>query len=1769
MNKYVEEILFEIEKQAKRGDLSLIRIEGIDTPIIYKQICEYLKNTNKYNLTAKLSIEKYNKFEEDKEKNWQYALDYLKENNFVDFDGSMTKIRNSSVNFLDDTKKALILLMGTELVLDKGGLADFYCINPETILKKINKDYSSWFRELFEENDFKEEYRNGIHNIFKTLFKHINIDLIKYSDFIARLETKTYYSEQELCEDIYLGLNRWGIPSIKDFDKIPKLKTLKNGTKDCQVISKAIKFINRTDYKDLLSQSKLNTIISKIDKYAEDKQIREEDRFPIEDPIFNSYGEFKEVLIDFINGKNVEINRKKLLNVDFSIINEILNIKITKPKKEKKSKVIQLSGEPIIIYSKMIMNAIAEYKITHGINPTNIEISVDDITLNNCVNDDEKHNACIDICSFLGGIVKFLNKNKLYINEDKEISIRYKDNIDVFDISNYDILDDSQFFQRINITEKPSSKIKYVINAYNEEGYESEFEFIWGFKSYDSWKNSFYLLNKLVDGDKTPLFATCKDINGYINCESEDEFFINLEKMNLNLVEDEYRNKIEKYFPQDIYEEFILVFYNFRNFQEEVKNKGFYNTLDNTCIDLITSYVNLLNKCKDKFDEFTSIQQKHLFLMLNVFIITKDIDFGFNNEYTSEIIIPPYHPIMLEKMKDRMNFIKDGYSEAFKIVEKSTKLNIKKIFDIIDKYSQLSNITSGAEVLQNQDGNLILTKKVYGFYAIYKDSDDSNSILSDNVFDHNDILEDEELNTKELLKISPQSNIVYRNIINYIKTFPYKIDGLNILIVNPHDMQFVVSGIHSAIDRLGASNLSININLKIILSDSRKNGADYLRYWLDNYFSDDNSVNINTFINYVDFKSKKIKETIDRYANYEDISFIYDIMMEKNITFIPDNLELDIVGPFKFPMIYIPQPIAKTQDRRSTVISQFQFNGAKAYTQLINLIKYPNAIRGTYRVAKDIEITNSFKEVIDIIHEKSNWIICIDEGMDRNFLNRNDRKIIGFSTGEGNFGELNITVSAHSKKVDDIKNKLKNRLKNKFSKWSNESLDEAAENCIAKCEKLDGSRLLESLNPNDYEIHSFLAYVLTLQELGLDKENDKYLVRSLINLDTHRHWFDGVLNIDAETKSRPDLLLLEIENNDKNLDESSKIKIKATVIECKMGFSNAEHIEKAKSQITVGINTLASNWNPNSDSSISRYWYNQLYRSLIFSTLNISDNAQGYINFVNKLYSILEGNFELEFNGKIFAYWINDKKDTIDKEEVFIEEIEDISNVNKVTVCTAGQLYIQKLLLDNQSTNEEIKFYDFELEENIQEEIFEIESKDKKDDLIDIKIIDNVLDNNEVEDKVVQEERLNKKIVSDLEYDYKVEQNKEEHNISTDINELKVDNIEQFNTEELNVSDINSDIIKVQGVRVLLGEDIRTREKIYWEFGNRQLNNRHLLISGNSGMGKTYCIQGLLFELAKQGISTVIFDYTDGFTEQKLDPIFTESLNGKIEEQYVKIDKFPINPFSRHEIQIGSRTMLETDVDIANRLSSVFETVYKFGAQQKSVIYEAIKSGFKEYKDNMSFIHMVEKIEESSNGSASTVLSKIMPFIDIDPFDSENSFSWGDIIDSKGKVYIIQLTGFDRAIQLMLTELILWDIWNYCVKNGDESRPLPIVLDEAQNLSHKADSPSGKILTEGRKFGIAGIYATQFLKGALNDDEIQRLQQSGQKLYFGPPENSVMEIAKSIDINTQEAKEWAEKLKKLKKGECVTCGSMAKGDVLRKYDPKIIKVTSLGDRVNE
>src|SRR5699024_11906810 len=65
--------------------------------------------------------------------------------------------------------------------------------------------------------------------------------------------------------------------------------------------------------------------------------------------------------------------------------------------------------------------------------------------------------------------------------------------------------------------------------------------------------------------------------------------------------------------------------------------------------------------------------------------------------------------------------------------------------------------------------------------------------------------------------------------------------------------------------------------------------------------------------------------------------------------------------------------------------------------------------------------------------------------------------------------------------------------------------------------------------------------------------------------------------------------------------------------------------------------------------------------------------------------------------------------------------------------------------------------------------------------------------------------------------------------------------------EDINLTDystVNNTV--THDIRLLLGRILGTTEDFYWEYGNKKLGNRHLLITGKSGQGKTYFLQTLL-----------------------------------------------------------------------------------------------------------------------------------------------------------------------------------------------------------------------------------------------------------------------------------------------------------------------------------
>src|SRR5699024_3093038 len=127
------------------------------------------------------------------------------------------------------------------------------------------------------------------------------------------------------------------------------------------------------------------------------------------------------------------------------------------------------------------------------------------------------------------------------------------------------------------------------------------------------------------------------------------------------------------------------------------------------------------------------------------------------------------------------------------------------------------------------------------------------------------------------------------------------------------------------------------------------------------------------------------------------------------------------------------------------------------------------------------------------------------------------------------------------------------------------------------------------------------------------------------------------------------------------------------------------------------------------------------------------------------------------------------------------------------------------------------------------------------------------------------------------------------------------------------------------------------------------------------------------------------------------------------------------------------------------------------------------------------------------------------------PFDYNNiEYNWSEIFDFKGEVNIIQLKGFTPDIQKVITEFLLWDIYNYSERKGNKNMPIPVLLDEMQNLNHKESSPASKILKEGRKFGWSSWLATQSLTSIKNaGGDISYLFNAAQQIHFAVPEDQI------------------------------------------------------------
>lgn len=301
------------------------------------------------------------------------------------------------------------------------------------------------------------------------------------------------------------------------------------------------------------------------------------------------------------------------------------------------------------------------------------------------------------------------------------------------------------------------------------------------------------------------------------------------------------------------------------------------------------------------------------------------------------------------------------------------------------------------------------------------------------------------------------------------------------------------------------------------------------------------------------------------------------------------------------------------------------------------------------------------------------------------------------------------------------------------------------------------------------------------------------------------------------------------------------------------------------------------------------------------------------------------------------------------------------------------------------------------------------------------------------------------------------------------------------------------------------------------------VGNAHVFVSGKSGYGKSWELRILAMQVPEQHGRVIILDFSGDFQKpypkQGWDPKKAEIID-------VRSGKFGLNPFSKLE---G-----ETADDVTDRVVGMLDSGLKLTPSQWAYVSDIVSEGV-EYGSISSVADIVERIKADSNdyGVAQRLLPKVRTLGRLLPKGAKE-IDWK--ADEPG-ITIVDLSKIkDRTAKAVLTEMMLSAICDLRMASDPVDKdPLVVLLDECQHLRFKDHDQEVRILREGRKFGVSGWFATQWLQ---DKTALAALGQADLHIFFRPAEDDLHKTAmKLADGDRKQIVDCEKRLAGLKVGQ--------------------------------
>lgn len=313
--------------------------------------------------------------------------------------------------------------------------------------------------------------------------------------------------------------------------------------------------------------------------------------------------------------------------------------------------------------------------------------------------------------------------------------------------------------------------------------------------------------------------------------------------------------------------------------------------------------------------------------------------------------------------------------------------------------------------------------------------------------------------------------------------------------------------------------------------------------------------------------------------------------------------------------------------------------------------------------------------------------------------------------------------------------------------------------------------------------------------------------------------------------------------------------------------------------------------------------------------------------------------------------------------------------------------------------------------------------------------------------------------------------------------------------------------------------------------------NPHIFIDGISGSGKSFALKRLAEEAVRKGALVIVFDYTGDFGA------YSPPEGVPCQRMDVIGGELRINPLSPAS---GAPALVR-----AQRLVNLLLAGYRLGNRACMDLLDAACQYLEFCPGIPNVACLVEYIGEVCCPLTKGLESALEPLKGLSHLITSGPEEISIDLDSPG-LLILDFGQVESVwMRQLMAELLLRVIWDSRTSAAADARcPLALLLDECQNLNWRQDGMPVRILHEGRKFGIGGWFASQWVE---NGRAKAALRQASVQMHFRQDQDTAVKLARTLAMNEPEKRErYTRLIRSLRKGFFITgnpCGGICVGHI--------------------